>query len=81
MYLNHEVAFLDTLLCRSLLSLTDACWDTWWLIDLSKERVTSKWLPVYGVIITEIHHTLLYTLNSACNSSIATIYGMQGKCK
>ena len=57
MYLNHEVAFLDTLLCRSLLSLTDACWDTWGLIDLSKERVTSKWLPVYGVIITEIHHS------------------------
>ena len=56
MYLNHEVAFLDTLLCRSLLSLTDA-WDTWGLIDLSKERVTSKWLPVYGVIITEIHHS------------------------
>src|SRR4029434_200025 len=24
MYLNHEVAFLDTLWCRSLLSLTDA---------------------------------------------------------
>ena len=42
MYLNHEVAFLDTLLCRSLLSLTDACWDTCWLIDLSKEQMAAR---------------------------------------